>query len=83
MNNMKKNVEMGKYLVSPLSKLAHEGHYLASVSIRSGCGSGTHDRVLRFTKPFLRQDEAEAYARTQGLAWVGRNFNSARTHLRC
>ena len=70
MNNIYKNVEVGKYLVSPLSKLAHEGHYLASVSIRSGCGSATHDRVLRFIKPFTNPDEAVAYATSQGLAWV-------------
>ena len=83
MNNTNKNVEVGKYLVSPLSKLAHEGHYLASVSIRSGRGSGTHDRVLRFTQPFVCQDEAEAYARNQGLAWLGRNFHVAANQLPC
>ena len=83
MNNTNKNVEVGKYLVSPLSKLAHEGHYMASVSIRSGSGSGTHDRVLRFTQPFVRQDEAEAYARSQGLAWLGRNFNVAAHQRAC
>lgn len=69
-NNIYKNVEVGKYLVSPLSKLADNGHYLASVSIRSGRGSATHDRVLRFVQPFGSPGEAEAYATRQGLAWV-------------
>jgi hypothetical protein len=70
MNNTIKNVEVGKYLVSPLSKLADDGRYQASVSIRSGRGSATHDRVLRFLKPFTNPDEALAYATSQGLAWV-------------
>lgn len=81
MNNTNKNVEVGKYLVSPLSKRAHEGHYLASVSIRSGRGSATHDRVLRFTMPFADQIEAESYATTQGLAWVSRKFTAAPSQL--
>lgn len=70
MNNIYKNVEVGKYLVSPLSKLADNGQYLASVSIRSGRGSATHDRVLRFAQPFTCPDAAAAYATSQGLAWV-------------
>lgn len=83
MNNTEKNIEVGKYLVSPLSKLAHEGHYLASVSIRSGRGSGTHDRVMRFTQPFVRQDDAEAYAKIQGLAWVCRSITAEHVQLPC
>lgn len=83
MKNNNKNVEVGKYLVSPLSKRAHDGHYLASVSIRSGRGSATHDRVLRFTMPFVDQDAAESYATTQGLAWVGRNFTAMPNRLAC
>ena len=74
MNNTTKNVEVGKYLVSPLSKLSDTGHYLASVSIKSGRGSATHDRVLRFAMPFVDQEEAESYASTQGLAWVCRKL---------
>lgn len=71
MNNIyKKNVEVGKYLVSPLSKPADNGQFLASVSIRSGRGSASHDRVLRFVQPFGSSAEAESYATRQGLAWV-------------
>ncbi|NTU65783.1 MAG: hypothetical protein HGB05_20860, partial [Chloroflexi bacterium] len=37
-------ITMGKYLVSPLARQTDEGRYAPSVSIRSGRGSGTHDR---------------------------------------
>ena len=52
MNSMNTNIAVGKYLVSPLTKQLDDGRYAASVSIRSGRGSGTHDRVMRFTPVF-------------------------------
>jgi hypothetical protein len=63
-------LSVGKYLVSPLSKRLADGRFLASVSIRSGQGSGTHDRVLRFTPSFTTQAAALRYASGQGLTWV-------------
>jgi hypothetical protein len=47
------------------------GRYAASVSIRSGRGSATHDRVLRFHPVFESRCAAERYATAQGLAWIG------------
>jgi hypothetical protein len=41
------------------------------VSIRSGRGSATSDRVLRFHPIFDSRDAAERYATAQGLAWIG------------
>ena len=38
------NTTVGKYLVSPLTKVLDDGRFAASVSIRSGSGSGTHHR---------------------------------------
>jgi hypothetical protein len=61
---------VGKYLVSPLSKRLADGRFSASVSIRSGHGSGTHDRVLRFTPRFTSQAAALSYASSRGLTWV-------------
>jgi len=61
---------MGKYLVSPLARQTDEGRYAPSVSIRSGRGSGTHDRVLRFTRHFATAREALRYAADQGRSWV-------------
>ncbi|MEY3381577.1 MAG: hypothetical protein RL468_2175 [Pseudomonadota bacterium] len=57
---------VGKYLVSPLSRLSESGRYLASVSIRSGSGRGTYDRVFRFVPQFDTQEGALQYAITEG-----------------
>ncbi|WP_119156407.1 hypothetical protein [Caldimonas tepidiphila] len=68
---MNTSIQIGKYLVSPLTRLAGSGRYAASVSIRSGRGSGTHDRVLRLVPEFDSPDEALRYATAQGLDWLG------------
>jgi hypothetical protein len=49
----------------------HDGRYAASVSIRTGRGSATHDRVMRFVPLFDTYRAAIRYATDQGLAWVG------------
>ncbi|HSW03420.1 hypothetical protein [Aquabacterium sp.] len=63
-------ITMGKYLVSPLARQTDEGRYAPSVSIRTGRGSATHDRVLRFTHHFATAREALRYAADQGRSWV-------------
>ncbi|MFM2208825.1 MAG: hypothetical protein RIQ96_468 [Pseudomonadota bacterium] len=60
----------GKHLISPLSRLDETGRHRASVSIRSGQGSATHDRVMRFALPFESRDSALRYAAEQGLLWL-------------
>ncbi|WP_328589521.1 ETC complex I subunit [Piscinibacter terrae] len=47
------------------------GRYEASVSIRSGSGRATHDRVLRLNNVFDSREEAADHARAQGLAYIG------------
>ena len=64
------NIAVGKYLVSPLVKKQDEGRYAASVSIRSGCGSATHDRVLRFSGLFDSAAAAVHYATEHALRWI-------------
>ena len=61
---------VGKYLVSPLIKNLDDGRFAASVSIRSGRGSGMHDRVMRFTPHFASHAAALCYAVEQGLGWA-------------
>jgi len=61
---------VGKYLVSPLVTRTDSGRYAASVSIRSGHGSATHHRVLRFVPRFDTRDVARRYAVDHGLAWL-------------
>ncbi|KQP12715.1 hypothetical protein [Pseudorhodoferax sp. Leaf267] len=64
------NISLGKYLVSPLIRMTEAGAYLASVSVRSGRGSGTHDRVFRFADIFPTRESARRYAVEQGLRFV-------------
>jgi MoaA/NifB/PqqE/SkfB family radical SAM enzyme len=71
MNEFQHNVTSGKYLISPLVKPLENGWYAASVSIRSGSGSGTHDRVLRLTRLFRSKLAAIQYAIAEGLQWTG------------
>ncbi len=61
---------VGRYLVSPLAKPQGEGQYAASVSIRSGKGSATHDRVMRFTGLFDSTASALQYATDHALGWI-------------
>lgn len=58
---------VGKYLLSPDSVPTPDGHYTASLSIRSGHGTASHDRVFRFVPQFRSAQAAVAYAMEQGL----------------
>lgn len=64
------SVVVGKYLVSPLAKQLDDGDYAASVSIRSGRGSTTYDRVMRLPLRFKCRDAAARYATELGVAWA-------------
>ncbi|SFB69478.1 hypothetical protein SAMN05216344_101291 [Polaromonas sp. OV174] len=70
MNINDTKLTVGKYLVSPLAKQQGEGRYAASVSIRSGQGSGTHDRVLRFSEIFDSAAAAVHYATEHARGWI-------------
>jgi hypothetical protein len=63
-------LQIGKYLVSPLTRATDSGRFAASVSIRSGTGSMTHDRVMRFVPVFDTSDQATRFATAQALAWI-------------
>lgn len=65
-----KSIEVGKYLVSPMSKPHDAGGFAALVSIRSGSGMASHDRVMRFVPSFPSRRAALRYAVDEGLAWV-------------
>ena len=61
---------VGRYVVSPLTRLLDDGAYSASVSIRSGRGQASSDRVLRLIGRFTTADGALLHAAAQGRAWV-------------
>jgi hypothetical protein len=71
MKTIKENTfTVGKYLVSPIITRTDSGRFAASVSIRSGRGSATHHRVLRFVPRFDCRDSAQRYAVDHGMAWA-------------
>jgi len=49
------------------------GRYLAGVSIRSGRGSATHDRIVRFAPTFDSRELAARFATDQAMAWLRAN----------
>jgi hypothetical protein len=65
------NLQVGKYLISPLTRPLDNGWYACSVSIRSGSGSATTDRVVRLTRLFRGKLAAAEYAVAEGLRWIG------------
>ena len=65
------NLKVGKYLISPLTRVLDNGWYACSVSIRSGTGSATTDRVVRLTRLFRGKVAACEYAIAEGLRWIG------------
>jgi len=69
-NYMQQNIEVGRYLVSPMTSSHIDGGFSASVSIRSGRGTGTTDRIMRFVPRFPNRQAALRYATAEGLSWV-------------
>jgi hypothetical protein len=61
---------VGKFLITPLTRSAAAGRFLASLSIRRGQGSQTHDRIYTFKPEFSTQDSALMYAAAQGRYWL-------------
>jgi hypothetical protein len=74
-----KTFSVGKFLVSPLTQRTDAGDFAASVSIRSGHGSGTHDRVFRFVPRFTTREGAHRYAAAEGLRWLRVHRDTAPT----
>lgn len=70
-NIEQRNLTVGKYLISPLTRALDNGWIACSVSIRSGSGSATTDRVVRLTRLFRDRVAAVEYALAEGLQWVG------------
>ena len=62
--------QVGRFLITPLSRDNAHGQFTASLSIRRGHGSQTHDRVYTFTPAFIDRESALAYASVQGRYWL-------------
>jgi hypothetical protein len=53
-----------------LVKALENGWFAISVSIRSGSGRGTTDRVLRLTRLFRCATDAATFAHAEALRWI-------------
>lgn len=63
-------ITMGKYRIAACPRPLDCGRFAAQVSIASGSGRGTTDRVMRFHDLFLTHEAAAHYALAQGIVWV-------------
>jgi hypothetical protein len=63
-------ITMGKYRIAACPRQLPCGQYAAQVSIASGRGSASTDRVMRFHDEFPSHDAAARFAIAQGIDWV-------------
>lgn len=61
---------MGKYRIAACAREMEDGAFVSQVSIASGRGSASTDRVMRFTPQFSTRAAASVYAIEQGIQWV-------------
>lgn len=61
---------VGRFTLSTTSRKTACGHFTASLSIRSGSGSGTQDRVFRFLPLFSTAQAALDFALDQGMGYL-------------
>jgi len=64
------SLSMGKYRIAACPHSLPCGRFVAQVSIASGTGSASTDRVMRFVDDFATFDDAARYALAQGVDWV-------------
>ena len=63
-------LNLGQYRIAACPKALPGGRFAAQVSIASGAGSASTDRVMRFVDDFPTFDAAARYAVAQGIDWV-------------
>lgn len=72
---------MDKYRIAACPRPLPCGRFAAQVSIASGTGSASTDRVMRFVDDFATFDAAARYAVAQGVAWVNDTLRLRAPHL--
>ena len=70
---------IGKYRIAAMPARLGAGQFCAQVSIASGQGQASTDRVMRFTPVFPSQDAAAQYALEQGIGWAHSAIGSPST----
>jgi len=63
-------ITIGKYRIAACTSPLVKGRFAAQVSIASGRGSASTDRVMRFVDDFSSPDAAAQYALAQGIDWA-------------
>jgi hypothetical protein len=63
-------LQVGKYLVAPLTQALQNGWFACSVSIRTGAGATFSERLLRITRLFRDPRAAAEFARAEALHWI-------------
>ena len=66
------SILMGKYRIQPCSRALPNGAFGAQVSVASGRGSASTDRVMRSVPEFATPAAASQYALDEGVLWVER-----------
>jgi len=61
---------VGKFLITPLTRAVENGLFTASISIRPGQGTQTHDQIYSFKPEFDSLEGALVYAAAQGRYWL-------------
>ena len=64
------SITLGKYCIAACPRTLPSGRFAAQVSVASGRGSASTDRVMCFTNDFATRDAAASFALAQGLDWV-------------
>lgn len=58
------------FAITPSSRATDSGHFTSSVSIRSGQGQSSHDRIYRFSALFTHEEAAIGHALEQARQWL-------------
>lgn len=61
--------QVGKFLLTPFSRITHHGTFTASLSVKRGQGQASHDRIYTFRPEFSTSQAALDHAKTQGKHW--------------
>ncbi|MBA4261152.1 MAG: hypothetical protein C0443_03785 [Comamonadaceae bacterium] len=69
-------LSLGKYRIAACPRPLPGGRFAAQVSIASGSGSASTDRVMRFHDDFPTHAAAAHYAVAQGIDWVNATLSA-------
>ena len=63
-------LQVGKYLIAPLTQALQNGWFACAVSIRTGADATFSERLLRITRLFRDPRAAAQFALDEALQWI-------------